>query len=96
MTHPANRPGAAGEAEEALAAVIERLLRENKALKALIEGLQGRIAELERQVGLNSTNSSKPPSSDGLKKPPRTRSLRAEGRVLDQSMLRSSEADVEH
>ena len=76
MTHPANRPDAADEAEEALAAVIERLLRENEALKALIEGLQGRIAELERQVGLNSSNSSKPPSSDGLKKPPRTRSLR--------------------
>ena len=27
------------------------------------------IAELERRLGLNSTNSNKPPSSDGLKKP---------------------------
>jgi transposase len=38
--------------------------------------MQARIAELERQLGLNSSNSGKPPSSDGLKKPMRTRSLR--------------------
>jgi transposase len=30
-----------------------------------------RVAELERRLGLNSSNSSKPPSSDGLKKSPR-------------------------
>jgi transposase len=42
----------------------------------LITGMQARIAELERQLGLNSSNSGKPPSSDGLKKPMRTRSLR--------------------
>ena len=43
---------------------------------AEIAALKARIAELERRLGLNSTNSGKPPSSDGLKKPPRTRSLR--------------------
>ncbi len=35
-----------------------------------------RVAELERRLGLNSSTSSKPLSSDGLKKPPRTSSLR--------------------
>ena len=35
----------------------------------LIGVLQARIVELERRLGLNSRNSSKPPSSDGLAKP---------------------------
>jgi transposase len=41
-----------------------------------IAGLKARLAELERQLGLNSSNSGKPPSSDGLKKPARVASLR--------------------
>src|ERR1039457_5693557 len=45
-------------------------------LIALIGALQAHIAELERQLGLNSSNSGKPPSSDGLKKPPRVSNLR--------------------
>ena len=53
----------------AQATQIESLTAENATLKA-------RIAELERRLGLNSSNSGKPPSSDGLKKPARVRSLR--------------------
>ena len=43
---------------------------------ALIIALMARIAELERRLGLNSSNSGKPPSSDGLKKGVRVKSLR--------------------
>src|ERR1035437_2494655 len=45
-------------------------------LIALLVAQEARIAELERRLGLNSSNSGKPPSSDGLKKPPRVSSLR--------------------
>src|SRR6201989_128457 len=45
-------------------------------LIALVGALRAHIAELERRLGLNSSNSGKPPSSDGLKKPPRVTSLR--------------------
>ena len=36
----------------------------------MIAAQNARIADLERQLGLNSTNSGKPPTSDGLKKKP--------------------------
>lgn len=36
----------------------------------LLLAQDARLAELERRLGLNSTNSGKPPSSDGLRKPP--------------------------
>src|SRR5438132_6904104 len=45
-------------------------------LIALVAALRAQIAELERRLGLNSSNSGKPPSSDGLKKPARVSSLR--------------------
>jgi transposase len=53
---------------------IERLEQEN-------QDLRQKIAELERRLGLNSQTSSKPPSSDGLKKldKNRTKSLREKG-----------------
>jgi transposase len=45
-------------------------------LIALVAALKAHIAELERRLGLNSSNSGKPPSSDGLRKPARVTSLR--------------------
>src|SRR3954454_20885633 len=63
----------------ALAEENARLRAGNAALQETIAVLLGRVAELERRLGLNSSNSGKPPSSDGLHKPrrePRTRSLR--------------------
>lgn len=44
---------------------------------AIIDEFETRITELERKLNKNSSNSSKPPSSDGLKRPKRDRSLRA-------------------
>lgn len=54
---------------------IERLEQENQALRE-------RVAELERRLGVDSQTSSKPPSSDGLKKKGKIRikSLREKGK----------------
>jgi transposase len=54
----------------------EELIALVAAQAAEIAALKARIAELELRLGLDSTNSSKPPSSDGLKKPARVKSLR--------------------
>jgi len=43
---------------------------------AFIVTLLERVAELERRLGLNSSNSGKPPSSDGFKKPARINNQR--------------------
>jgi transposase len=71
------------------AAVIAELRAANAALAAanaeqarLIAVLQARVAELERRLGTDSSNSSKPPSSDGLGKPARA------GRRADQQTAR--------
>jgi transposase len=60
---------------------LSQLTSEEK--DALIEALwarlveqDGRIKELERRLGLNSSNSGKPPSSDGYQKKPRPTNLR--------------------
>jgi transposase len=60
-------------------AVVEEVVglrAENAQLRDTVARLMARVEELERQLGLNSSNSGKPPSSDGLKKPSRTLSLR--------------------
>ncbi|MBQ2382169.1 MAG: IS66 family transposase [Succinivibrio sp.] len=54
----------------------ETSLEQNKKLSLTIESLQDEIKELKRQLGQNSNNSSKPPSSDGYAKSPKKRSLR--------------------
>jgi transposase len=54
----------------------EELIALIAAQAAEIAALKARLAELERRLGLNSSNSGKPPSSDGLKKPARVSSLR--------------------
>jgi uncharacterized coiled-coil protein SlyX len=60
------------------AAIIAELRTANVALQAQVQALEaanavlgGRVAELERRLGKDSSNSSQPPSSDGLRKPAR-------------------------
>jgi transposase len=55
---------------------IAALRAENTRLRELITILQTQVAALERRLGLDSSNSGKPPSSDGLMKPARVSSLR--------------------
>jgi transposase len=52
-------------------ALIEGLQRELAELRAENAALKQEVADLRRQLGKNSSNSSKPPSSDGLGKKPR-------------------------
>jgi transposase len=53
------------------AAIIAELRAVNAAQAQAIAALEARVAELERRLGTDSSNSSKPPSSDGLRKPTR-------------------------
>ncbi len=69
MTPPPNQPGdEAPRAEGRDPTTV--LLEAFAALQAENAALRQRIAELERRLGLDSSNSGKPPSSDGLKKRP--------------------------
>ncbi len=51
--------------------LIAAIQREVEILRAENAALRQEVAELRRQLETNSTNSSRPPSSDGLRKPPR-------------------------
>jgi len=54
---------------EALIALIVQQAEQIEALQGQVKRLEAQVEKLERQIAKNSTNSSKPPSSDGLKKP---------------------------
>jgi transposase len=54
----------------------EELAAENAQLRVLVEQLRCELAELKRQLGTNSQNSSKPPSSDSPFDKPAPKSLR--------------------
>jgi transposase len=49
-------------------------------LKAMLAEQAADIAALKKRLGKDSNNSSKPPSSDRLSKPPRTNTLREKGK----------------
>ena len=51
--------------------MIAELRAVNAEQARLVDTLQARVVELERRLGKDSSNSSKPPSSDGLGKPAR-------------------------
>jgi transposase len=55
------------------------LKQENALLRKENAALKQENADLRRRLGLDSSNSGKPPSSDGLSKPRRTQSLRKKG-----------------
>ena len=72
---------AVAELREQLAVVLGALAQRDAVigeLRAELAVAAAEIAELRRQLGQNSRNSSKPPSSDGLAKPA-PRSLRKRG-----------------
>ena len=74
---PRTAPSHEAATPAALAEENARFWTENAALQETIAVLLARVTELERRLGLNSSNSGKPPSSDGLDKPRREpRSLR--------------------
>lgn len=61
---------------EELAALVVEQAGVIEELRVEVAGLRAKVADLERRLAQNSRNSSRPPSSDGLAKPPTPKSLR--------------------
>jgi transposase len=66
-----DRRGPSRPTYDELAALVAGQAAQIERLELLAATLQARVAELERQLRATSKTSSKPPSSDGLRKPPR-------------------------
>lgn len=64
---------------ENLLAFIQYQAEQNRLLKAQVAELEARLEKLKHRLNKNSSNSSKPPSSDGLKKP-KPKSRREKGK----------------
>jgi transposase len=65
-----------GPSYEQLAVLVVEQAAVIEELRAEVSGLKAKVTDLERRLAQNSRNSSRPPSSDGLAKPPAPKSLR--------------------
>lgn len=62
----------AAEKEDALILALFEQVKQVERLMAMVQTLSARVRELEGQLRKDSHNSSKPPSSDGLAKKPKS------------------------
>ena len=63
--------------------IINTLIARISELEKVVEQQASEIAELKKRLNKDISNSSKPLSSDGLKKASRTSSLREQGKLKD-------------